>query len=211
MKKSLASMSALCALLASPLAAQAVTIQFNATLSGAGEVPTPVATAATGIATLFYDTKNTATLADDTYDFAMSVFGLSGGNTPFTAASGYHIHGAANTAENAPVRVNLAAAPFVSFNSGSTLLVGGSGVAVPTIPATPVTGVNQGYAAMSFLDLLQGGLAYLNVHTALNPGGAVRGQLFQVAVVPEPSTYAMLLAGIGLVGFAAKRRQRCIR
>lgn len=29
---------------------------------------------------------------------------------------------------------------------------------------------------------------------------------FQVAVVPEPETYALMLAGLGLVGFAARRR-----
>jgi hypothetical protein len=76
------------------------------------------------------------------------------------------------------------------------------------IPATPVTGVNAGHPAMSFLDMLQGGLAYVNVHTALNPGGAVRGQLIQVSAVPEPSTYAMLLLGVAALGFVARRRQR---
>ena len=30
----------------------------------------------------------------------------------------------------------------------------------------------------------------------------------QVAVVPEPETYAMLLAGLGLVGFMARRRKQ---
>jgi hypothetical protein len=29
-----------------------------------------------------------------------------------------------------------------------------------------------------------------------------------VAAVPEPETYAMLLAGLGLVGFAVRRRSR---
>jgi len=30
----------------------------------------------------------------------------------------------------------------------------------------------------------------------------------QAAVVPEPETYAMLLAGLGLVGFAARRKRQ---
>lgn len=30
----------------------------------------------------------------------------------------------------------------------------------------------------------------------------------QVAVVPEPETYAMLLTGLGLVGFMARRRKQ---
>jgi hypothetical protein len=30
----------------------------------------------------------------------------------------------------------------------------------------------------------------------------------QVAAVPEPETYAMMLAGLGLIGFAARRRKQ---
>lgn len=37
----------------------------------------------------------------------------------------------------------------------------------------------------------------------LGDDGAYR---LQIAVVPEPETYAMLLAGLGLIGFAARRR-----
>ncbi len=34
-----------------------------------------------------------------------------------------------------------------------------------------------------------------------------KGQWIVTAVVPEPETYAMLLAGLGMVGFVARRRQ----
>ena len=189
--------------LAAPMMANAVVYQFNATLNGANEVPTSSGSTATGIAILSYDTFGTLLLADDKYSFSMSVFGL-----PPAGATGFHIHGAATTAENGPVRVFLDTAPFVSLNSGGTLLVGGSGISAPVlIGATGVTGLNAGHPAMSFLDMLQGGLAYVNVHTALNPAGAVRGQLMQVAVIPEPETYALLLAGLGLVGGAVARRR----
>ena len=176
---------AVSALLAVPLAAQAVTYQFNAGLTGAQE-PTPVITAATGVATLFYDDMGTALTTDDSYSFSMSALGLSG------AASGYHIHAAAAPGFNVGVKVNLANSPFVSYNFGGTVLVGGSGVATP-------------YAG--FLTDLQAGLAYVNIHTSANGGGEIRGQLMQVAVVPEPSTYALLLAGIGMIGMLARRRR----
>jgi hypothetical protein len=39
-----------------------------------------------------------------------------------------------------------------------------------------------------------------------NGGGAFGGDL-TIAAVPEPETYAMLLGGLGLVGFAARRRK----
>jgi len=188
--------------------ANAVVYQFNATLNSANEVGTPSMATATGIATLSYDTLGTALLTDDTYSFSMSVFGLTGGATPGTAASAFHIHGAATTTENGPVRVSLDSAPFMSLNSGTTLLVGGSGVSAPVLfAATPATLINAGHLSMSFLDMLQGGLAYVNVHTFAIPSGAVRGQLIQVAVVPEPETYALLLAGLGLVGGVVARRR----
>lgn len=189
-----------------PLTAHAALFEFNAQLSAANEVP-PTAATATGLATLLYNDHGTASFADDTFDFAMSAFGLSGGTVAGTAASAFHIHGAATTAENAPVRVSLDAAPFVSLNSGSTLLVGGNAVPAPSIPATPASSTNAGHPAMSFLEMLQSQLAYVNVHTVANPGGAIRGQLIQVTAVPEPGTYAMMLAGLALVGWIAFRRR----
>lgn len=52
------------------------------------------------------------------------------------------------------------------------------------------------------------GNAYLNGQTyALNGGGS----LIAAQAVPEAETYAMLLAGLGLVGFAARRRKNRIR
>ena len=34
------------------------------------------------------------------------------------------------------------------------------------------------------------------------------GNVASIAAVPEPETYALMLAGIGMVGFMAKRRRR---
>jgi CHRD domain/PEP-CTERM motif len=211
MNKSILRLAAAAAMLAGATSAQAITYTFNAALSSANEVAPVVSTAtATGIAILAYDTKNTASVSDDTYDFSMAVFGLTGGTVPGTAARAFHIHGAASTTENGPVRVNLDAAPFVFANSGSTLLVGGDDIAVAPVGATasnPLT-PNSGYLPMSFLDMLRGGLAYVNVHTDALRSGAVRGQLIEVSAVPEASTYAMLLTGLGVVGFMARRRRQ---
>ena len=201
MFKPFATALTLSALLAVPMASHAVIYTFNASLSGANEVPAIVGPG-TGTAILDYNDNNTLSLADDTYNFSMSVFGLS------SPATGVHIHGAASTTENAPVRVALNAAPFVSHVSGGTLLVGGNNVVAPTtLFVTVASPTNAGYGPMSFLDMLRGGLAYVNVHTAVNPGGAVRGQLIQVTAVPEVSTYAMMLAGLGAVGLMARRRR----
>ncbi|PSJ18247.1 hypothetical protein C7H79_04075 [Nitrosomonas supralitoralis] len=36
---------------------------------------------------------------------------------------------------------------------------------------------------------------------------AIESDLIHVTAVPEPETYAMLLAGLGLIGFIAHRRK----
>lgn len=186
MKLRLTPLLAIAAALALPLSAQASIYQFNALINSASEVPTNSSTA-NGAATLFYNDKATATPADDSFDFSMSVFGLTG---PITGA---HIHAPAAVGVNAPVVVALNVAPFVLLNSGSSLLIGGSDVATPYV---------------SFLSQLQSGLTYVNVHSALFPGGEVRGQLFEVSVVPEPSSMVLLLAGLGFTGLLMTSRSR---
>ncbi len=200
------------AALALPVAVNATTFTFNAGLSGANEVPGSGSTA-TGSAILSYNDFGTLSMADDTYTLSMTVTGLL--DTP----TGFHIHGAATAAENAPVRVALDGSfpPFVSGFSGGTLVVGGTATGASIIggtgdggymvPATPASGTNAGYLPMSFLSMLTSGLAYVNVHSTFKPTGEVRGQLLQVAVVPEPETYGMLLAGLALIGVIVGRRK----
>jgi hypothetical protein len=61
-----------------------------------------------------------------------------------------------------------------------------------------------------------GALAGVNAQLPLSPGETLRpyfnlssaGVLtYTVASVPEPETYAMLLAGLGMMGFVARRRK----
>lgn len=50
---------------------------------------------------------------------------------------------------------------------------------------------------------MQQNRAYLNIHTNIFPGGEIRGFL---APVPEPASWAMMIAGFGLAGAALRRR-----
>src|SRR3990167_5278401 len=52
---------------------------------------------------------------------------------------------------------------------------------------------------------LASGNAYFNIHTSTFGGGEIRAF---VTVVPEPETYALMLAGLGIVGWAAQRRRQ---
>ncbi len=132
-----------------------------------------------------------------TYDDASNIltlnFGWGTGNgfTDLTgnAAAG-HIHGptassgTASFTENASVLIGLDGLPGWS-NSASA---GGFSGSV-TLTAGQET------------NLLAGQL-YVNVHTATNPGGEIRGNL---VVVPEPSS--VVISGLGL-GMLAGRRKR---
>lgn len=191
-----------------PVAAHATVYQFNSSLSAANELPLVPASPALGIAALTYDDLGTDTVADDRYSFTMSASGLT------SAVTAFHIHGAATAAENGPVRIQLDDPNvFTSVNSNGMLLVGGLNVPAPAvIPATDA-GIylgqpNAGHPEMSFLQMLRSGLGYVNVHTVTFGGGEIRGQLLEVTPVPEPETYALMLAGLGLVGWAAARRRK---
>lgn len=111
-----------------------------------------------------------------TISYDVTYTGLSG--TP-TAA---HIHGPANASASAGV------VKAIDANG----VLGTSGRYTGTMTLTPAQVTD-----------LQNGLHYFNIHSALNPGGEIRGQ---ITLVPEPSTYALLALG-GAVAYGIRRRK----
>lgn len=136
-----------------PTGNETVTENFTANLTGAAERPTPVTTTATGTATFTATTTSTGT----TVTYSVTVTGLSG---PATAA---HIHG--------PADANTAASPIV------TLVVSGTGTSGAIISGSFTTTGHATIDIAALLALLRNGNAYVNVHTAANPGGEIRGQI----------------------------------
>lgn len=128
---------------------------FVATLSGANERPNPVATAATGTATV--------TVSGGTASYVVTYNGIGG--TP----TGAHIHGPGNATQAVGVVVDF---PRTTATASTGTLTGSFTAADIRAPTgqTPMS-------MDSLVTLMRTGNAYVNVHTAANPGGEIRGQL----------------------------------
>jgi hypothetical protein len=99
------------------------------------------------------------------FRFGLQVHNLSGD------AVAVHIHGPATPEENGPVVVTLCGAPPPAILPQCTMQDG-----VLVISGTITTQL-QGMTPQQFVQALDGGLLYFNVHTQLNPAGEVRGQI----------------------------------
>ncbi len=136
-------------------AAQAQTLSFTAALHGGGEVPA-ISTGAAGTATV---TWNTTTKAG-TYN--VQVYNLPSG------AVASHIHvGASNV--TGPVVINFTVPTGIS----NDFVLSGTFACTDLVPRQP-QGINS---CEDFEQALLLNNTYVNVHSQVNGGGEVRGQL----------------------------------
>lgn len=166
---------------------------FGAAFSGANEVPA-VTTTGGGYGTLTLSANNQVATVN-------IAFGRL--SAPIAAA---HLHCCAAPGTSGGVALNfvppsIAAGSFtrmfdltLASTYGTAFFNGSAGPGL----ATAAT------AQARLLAGLNAGQAYFNLHTSNFPGGEIRANL---AAVPEPSSWAMLIAGFGFVGAAARRRR----
>jgi hypothetical protein len=154
---SLAGAAAL-ALLVGSASAEAQTISFTAQLSGANETP-GIASGSGGTATV---TLNTATRA---VTYKVDVYNMPSGTT----AAHFHAGGPGVAG---PVVVNFA----VQTNISNDFAISGTATAADLVPRS-AQGVNSWD---DFVEALILGQIYVNVHSTVNPGGEVRGQVVPV-------------------------------
>ncbi|HEY6057132.1 MAG TPA: CHRD domain-containing protein [Candidatus Limnocylindrales bacterium] len=166
MRQRVALLAILAGLLAFPgsVAAAATSGEvFSATLSGGAEVPA-VSTTASGSA-WFVISPDASTVT-----YIVQYSGLSG---PATAA---HIHlGAANVSGGVMLPLVAGPSPMVGTITAANLVATG--------------GVSTFAGA---LDAIRAGNTYVNIHTAANPAGEIRGQL---AAATGAQAFQTLLAG----------------
>lgn len=107
-------------------------------------------------------------------------------------------------ANNLPPSISIAGGSYSLFSNPDTIignlddaLAGGPFIYDGTTGSTPhsvlLSAGNYHFSVTGSADGSAGGLYTLTS---------------QVAVIPEPETYVMLLAGLGLMGFVARRRQK---
>jgi hypothetical protein len=170
---------------------------YTAVLSGAAEAtPNPSPAGGAAIVTIDVDQRTMrlqTTFADLLGDVTAS-----------------HIHCCTATAGDGTAGVATQTPTFTGFPLGKTF-----GAYDHTFDMTQPASYNAafitangGTASSAFDALVAGadaGRAYLNIHTSFAPAGEIRGFL---APVPEPSAWALMLAGLVAVGRLAGRRPR---
>jgi hypothetical protein len=133
---------------------------YGATLSGAKEVP-PTTSTATGVFSASLHPTN------GTLSYSVTWTGLTG------TVTGAHIHGPADASTNANIIINFASPPTGTTNNTMTTTAAGAAAGNLNLN-TLVVGTIDGAQLRTMLDA---GQLYVNVHTAANPNGEIRGQI----------------------------------
>ena len=149
--------------LALPTTALANKKLWTAKLSFANELHQVVGSSARGSAVF------SSSVGGGSMSFGVQVQGLSG------PVGGVHIHAPATTEQNAPVILTLCGNPAPAAVASCTV-TDGTLYIQGTIDSSLL--LQWGITNRQFIEYLDNGMAYVNVHTALNPAGEARGQIY---------------------------------
>lgn len=185
-------------LLFASLLALAGTAQAHLTIYEGTFAPEAIGATGSGTLRLEYDEHNNTLFIDATWA------GLSGTTT------NAHIHCCTAVPRTGTAGIGLAENNRLpGFTAGIT----GSYTRVIDLGLTSMysggfvtaSGGTANGARDRLLANLASGQAYFNIHTSTFGGGEIRAFVTQV---PEPQTYAMLLAGLAVTGWMVKRRRQ---
>lgn len=144
-----------------PIAPISKIVNFSATMNGAAESP-PVTTSGTGSFTATLDTST------NVFSYNVTYSGL-GSNVTLG-----HIHGPCNACTTAGAILNFATLAGGTFVVGAT-----SGTATGTVTLNASTAITATVNGDSLRKLLLSNQTYVNIHTATNGGGEIRGQILK--------------------------------
>ena len=119
---------------------------------------------------------------------------------------------AANVSISVPVSVNIlevVGGTYSLWSMGADNAIGGSGANADTSMNAWTWNFNGGTGSVSntVTPLLAGSYYYAVGGLAAGVSGGQYTLVSTVTEVPEPETYAMMLAGLGALGFLARRRR----
>jgi hypothetical protein len=161
----------------------------NATTTDLGMISTSTATTFSGVVL-----GNTNTSINDIFTFTLEQPNISSGysvvNVPLNFSGGSY---------------NSVLSTISLVSEGADGKIGGGDDVVLKSTVLPSTGNTSDHLSLTWDSPLTGP-AYINVTgvTDGSLGGVYSGAI--AAAVPEPETYAMLLAGLGLMGAVVRRR-----
>jgi len=194
LKNMLAAASAVLAL-AVALPSQATPVAYGGTLSNLGEPAAAAGSLGTGSVIVILD-------ADA---FTMEVHATFSGLSGNTTAS--HIHCCTAVAGTGSAGVATGVPTFPGFplgvRAGTYDHLFDMTLASSYNPAFITANGGVASAFSVFAAAMDAGNTYFNIHTTVSPGGEIRTFLNRV---PEPGSLALMLAGLGAMGFAARRR-----
>jgi len=201
-------------------AAEAQSVSLTATLTNAQEdrpgipptIPTLVGGAprpvSSGFATFLINDARTSM----SFSATINNIDFTGSQTadPNDNLLNAHIHAGptAVLGSTAPVVWGFIGTPFNDTNPTNVVVTPFASGVGGTVAGTwdAPEGQNTTFAAQ--LNFILAGASYINFHTTQFPGGEIRGALISTTPVPEPETYALMLAGLGVLGGWARRRAR---
>jgi CHRD domain/PEP-CTERM motif len=172
---------------------------FTSRLSGLNEVPTPNNSAGTGVATAaFFNANNNIRLTGSFQNLTgLSLLG--------------HLHCCSSRTANGAQAIDFSENPGFQLGVQS----GSFDLTYDLLNATTYTAAflaASGGTARGARDRLFGnlnnGLGYFNIHSTVFRGGELRGQL---AGIPEPASWGMMIVGFGLIGGKMRRRRQSVR
>lgn len=96
------------------------------------------------------------------------------------AATAVHLHYPASTSQTAPPWITLCGSPAPAAQSDcSTSFDPSTSTFLLDTYITSSQMAQLGINSPTYLGAMESGLVYVNVHTSLNPGGEVRGQVYE--------------------------------